>query len=286
MGVRCSRGASASMTGPNTQHQARSASCLPPLRRPLRLPSRRPPACCRADYCTRQPSLPAPVPAPAMRLVFEVFPPTSASRRVATDNGRRPRDPARRRHPRRHQPKFNFSFPSRPSSAPTATCFAPSPTAGRTAGEVPRPDVVSLPVKVKQAKVDRPISFKLDVMPVFMQAGCNVGGCHGAARGKDGFRLSLFGFDPDGDYHRLTRELATAASTSPSRRKPAADQGHRQGPPHRRHALQGRQPLYNTLLRWLEAGAPQDPPTVANAGLDRDSAAADRARRRRRRRSS
>ena len=33
------------------------------------------------------------------------------------------------------------------------------------------------------------------------------GGCHGAARGKDGFRLSLFGMDPDGDYVRLTREL-------------------------------------------------------------------------------
>ena len=64
-----------------------------------------------------------------------------------------------------------------------------------------------MPVTVKDAKVDRPISFKLDVMPVFMQAGCNTGSCHGAARGKDGFRLSLFGFDPDGDYYRLTREI-------------------------------------------------------------------------------
>ena len=44
-------------------------------------------------------------------------------------------------------------------------------------------------------------------MPVFMRAGCNVGSCHGSARGKDGFRLSLFGFDPEGDYFRLTREL-------------------------------------------------------------------------------
>src|SRR5581483_9963201 len=52
---------------------------------------------------------------------------------------------------------------------------------------------ITLPVQIKDAKVDRPISFKLDVMPVFMKAGCNVGGCHGAARGKDGFRLSLFG---------------------------------------------------------------------------------------------
>ncbi len=44
-------------------------------------------------------------------------------------------------------------------------------------------------------------------MPVFMRAGCNTGSCHGAARGKDGFRISLFGFDPEGDYNRLTREM-------------------------------------------------------------------------------
>src|SRR5262245_15478343 len=55
--------------------------------------------------------------------------------------------------------------------------------------------IISVPVQVKNAQADRPISFKLDVMPVFMKAGCNQGSCHGAARGKDGFRLSLFGFD-------------------------------------------------------------------------------------------
>src|SRR5579859_3750350 len=65
----------------------------------------------------------------------------------------------------------------------------------------------AVPVKVEKAAEPREISFKLDVMPIFMKAGCNSGSCHGAARGKDGFRLSLFGFDPDGDHHRLTREL-------------------------------------------------------------------------------
>ncbi len=37
--------------------------------------------------------------------------------------------------------------------------------------------------------------------------GCNTGKCHGAASGKDGFRLSLFGYDPEGDHYRLTREM-------------------------------------------------------------------------------
>src|ERR1700710_115701 len=53
----------------------------------------------------------------------------------------------------------------------------------------------------------KPVSFRLDVMPVFFRAGCNSGGCHGAAAGKDGFHLSLFGYDPAGDYFRLTQQI-------------------------------------------------------------------------------
>src|SRR3954462_5193244 len=122
---------------------------------------------------------------------------------------------------------------------------------------------IDVPITVKQAAVDPPISFKLDVMPVFMRAGCNVGSCHGSARGKDGFRLSLFGFDPDGDYYRLTHE-------QPKRRldlsipaecllieKATGQVPHRGGSPTKKG-----DPLYSTLLRWLEAGAPADKGTV------------------------
>jgi len=55
----------------------------------------------------------------------------------------------------------------------------------------------------------KPVSYRHDVIPIFLRAGCNSGGCHGSSLGKDGFRLSLFSFDPQGDYHRLTRELTT-----------------------------------------------------------------------------
>ena len=47
---------------------------------------------------------------------------------------------------------------------------------------------VKVPVEVEKANDDRPISFRLDVMPIFMKANCNTGSCHGSARGKDGFR--------------------------------------------------------------------------------------------------
>ena len=60
---------------------------------------------------------------------------------------------------------------------------------------------------VVEAAKPRDISFHLDVMPVLTRSGCNTGSCHGAGRGKDGFRLSLFGFDPVGDFQRITREI-------------------------------------------------------------------------------
>ncbi len=129
---------------------------------------------------------------------------------------------------------------------------------------------VACPVQVKDAKVDRPISFKLDVMPVFMKAGCNVGGCHGAARGKDGFRLSLFGYDPDGDHYRLTRELngrrinLALPQESLILEKGAGRVAHTGG-----KRFPEDSELYQTLLRWLEAGAPQDPATIpAPVALD------------------
>ena len=66
---------------------------------------------------------------------------------------------------------------------------------------------LSLPAIIKDSAVTPELSFKLDIMPIFMKANCNTGSCHGAASGKDGFRLSLFGFDHAGDYQRVTREI-------------------------------------------------------------------------------
>jgi hypothetical protein len=123
---------------------------------------------------------------------------------------------------------------------------------------------VKVPVKVVKAKEDRPISFKQDVMPVFMRAGCNVGGCHGAARGKDGFRLSLFGFDPDGDHYRLTRELngrrinLALPAESTLIEKATGKVPHTGGA-----KIKEGDEYYQALMRWLDADAPLDPPNVA-----------------------
>jgi hypothetical protein len=122
-----------------------------------------------------------------------------------------------------------------------------------------------VPVDVKDAIKDRPISFKLDVMPIFLRNGCNQGGCHGAARGKDGFRLSLFGFDPDGDHYRLTRELngrrinLAIPEESLLVEKSIGKVPHTGG---QKFAV-GEQ-YYNDLVRWVDAGGPQDPAGIAS----------------------
>ncbi|MEZ5323940.1 MAG: DUF1553 domain-containing protein [Verrucomicrobiales bacterium] len=53
---------------------------------------------------------------------------------------------------------------------------------------------------------DEPLSFRRDVLPVLSKANCNGGGCHGALAGKGGFRLSLFGYNPEADWMHITRE--------------------------------------------------------------------------------
>ena len=41
--------------------------------------------------------------------------------------------------------------------------------------------------------------------PIIAKAGCNAGTCHGAKEGKNGFKLSLRGYDPIYDVTRVHR---------------------------------------------------------------------------------
>ena len=63
-------------------------------------------------------------------------------------------------------------------------------------------------VKVTVADLDdaRPLHFANDIVPILTRHGCNSGGCHGRASGQNGFKLSLFGFDPAFDYDALVKE--------------------------------------------------------------------------------
>lgn len=119
---------------------------------------------------------------------------------------------------------------------------------------------VSVPVTIKQAKADRPVSFRLDVMPALTRAGCNNGACHGSARGQDGFHLSLFGYDPTGDYFRITREMPGRRINLAQPAKSLLLEKALGVVPHTGGALiDDKSALYKTILEWIEAGAPDDP---------------------------
>jgi WD40 repeat protein len=56
-------------------------------------------------------------------------------------------------------------------------------------------------------KVYQP-DYVRDVMPVVSKLGCNAGTCHGAKDGKNGFKLSLRGYDPIYDVRAFADDLA------------------------------------------------------------------------------
>jgi hypothetical protein len=102
-------------------------------------------------------------------------------------------------------------------------------------------------------------SFRRDVMPIFFRAGCNQGACHGAARGKDGFMLSLFGYDPKGDYYRLTQEYVGRRINVAVPEQSLLLLKAQGKVPHTGGRLFTKDTVYyETLLRWIEAGAPDD----------------------------
>lgn len=129
-----------------------------------------------------------------------------------------------------------------------------------------------IPVTVTSAAVDRPISFHLDVMPVFMRENCNTGSCHGSARGQDGFNLSLFGYDPNGDHFRLTRQMAGYRINLAIPEESLLVEKAIEAVPHTGGKLiEKGSPNYHTLVEWIANGAPQDDektvPTVTDVTL-------------------
>jgi hypothetical protein len=64
-----------------------------------------------------------------------------------------------------------------------------------------------VPVHCSGLEQSQTISFLRDVQPVLSRTGCNQGTCHGAKDGKNGFKLSLRGYDALYDHRALTDDL-------------------------------------------------------------------------------
>jgi len=67
-------------------------------------------------------------------------------------------------------------------------------------------DEARIPVTVTGLKSPTPVSFESQIIPILSRNGCNSGGCHGKAEGKNGFKLSVFGFDTVADHQALVME--------------------------------------------------------------------------------
>ena len=118
---------------------------------------------------------------------------------------------------------------SRASAPPAGSCRWPTAKAEITAHYGDK--AVRVSVCCEAVDVNLPINFGNQIVPIFTKLGCNAGGCHGKASGQNGFKLSLFGFEPDIDYEALVKE-ARGRRIFPSApgSQPAAAQGDRQWP--------------------------------------------------------
>ena len=103
----------------------------------------------------------------------------------------------------------------------------------------------------------QPLNFENDIVPILSKFGCNASGCHGKAEGQNGFKLSVFGFDPAADYRAITMEgrgrrvFPSAAEKSLLLLKVSGGKPHGGGV-----RILPERPEYETLRRWIADGLP------------------------------
>ena len=111
--------------------------------------------------------------------------------------------------------------------------------------------------KTEESDVPR---FLNDIAPILDQKGCSVALCHGKFGGRGGFDLSLLTLNPEADYqpivydNRSRRINLIEPEKSLLLLKPTEQVSHEGG-----LRFEINSDAYNTILRWLEAGAPFSP---------------------------
>lgn len=113
-------------------------------------------------------------------------------------------------------------------------------------------------IDVQVSGLDKPPvpDFVRDIAPMIARTGCNAGTCHGAQAGKNGFKLSLRGYDPVYDVRALTDDLSSRRVNiaSPAQSlmllKPTAAVPHTGGQVFKPNSV-----YYEALREWIAAGA-------------------------------
>ena len=115
-------------------------------------------------------------------------------------------------------------------------------------------------------------SYLKDVAPILNKAGCTSGPCHGAAKGKNGFKLSLRGYDPQFDYEALLYDLSgrrfnrAEPGKSLMLAKPTQEIPHGGG-----QRFEQTSTYYKTIFNWIAQGVPFGDPLKERIQLNEDS---------------
>src|SRR5690349_1270124 len=125
-------------------------------------------------------------------------------------------------------------------------------------------------VSAAGAAESQQVTFLRDVAPILNKVGCTSGTCHGAAKGKNGFKLSLRGYDPRFDYESLLYDLSGRRfnRADPGRSlmltKPTQQVAHGGG-----LRIEPNSRYYKTIYNWIAAGVPfGDPQKDSVASID------------------
>jgi hypothetical protein len=105
------------------------------------------------------------------------------------------------------------------------------------------------------------LSFVKDIVPIFTKSGCANSNCHGSIRGQNGFKLSLFGYEPELDYEAIVKaqDGRRINRADPAKSlillKPTFGVSHGGGERFKSGSLE-----YNAILAWIREGSTFDSP--------------------------
>ncbi|MEO8495775.1 MAG: DUF1549 domain-containing protein, partial [Planctomycetota bacterium] len=116
--------------------------------------------------------------------------------------------------------------------------------------------ISEIPVTVSGIGSAYAADFVRDVTPVLSRLGCNAGTCHGSLKGKNGFKLSLRGYDPIFDVRAFTDDLASRRTNIASPDDSLMLLKATGAVPHvGGQVVRPGEPYYQVIRNWIASGA-------------------------------
>ena len=145
---------------------------------------------------------------------------------------------------------------------PAAEARLPRDTPASTTGEMSKMSrkkpTTQKTISEQAGQPDGPVpSFVHDVLPALSKAGCMAGSCHAKPEGQNGFKLSVFNYNPPADYAAIVKDgrgrrvFPAAPKESLILLKPTLTVDHEGG-----QRFEADSPTYRLVERWIAGGMP------------------------------